>query len=99
MAAGTVTIDDQGPNVTITLAGEIDMGVCTDHLPSVLAYDGRDVTIDIGGVEFIDSSGLGLLVKLRRVADDTGGTVRIVNTPVCVERLLEVTGLIEFFAA
>jgi anti-sigma B factor antagonist len=97
--AGQVTIDDEGPHVTLTLDGEIDIETCVDHLPRVLAYDGRDVTIDVGKVTFIDSSGLGLLIKLRRRADDSGGTVHLVNQPPCVAKLLEMSGLADFFDA
>jgi anti-anti-sigma factor len=48
-----------------------------------------EAIIDLGGVTFIDSSGLRALVKVKR----THPAVRVTNPTANVVRLLEVTGL------
>ena len=51
------------------------------------------VAIDLGSVEFIDSSGLGVLVgSLRRLREDGGDLVLRAASP-AVTRILELTGL------
>ncbi len=55
-----------GPAPTIFLAGEMDLD-CADGLRSAVAGAARGaqaVTLDFSGVEFIDSSGTGIFVRL-----------------------------------
>jgi len=54
-------------------------------------------TIDLSGVTFIDSSGLAMLVRIRRAATDAGMDLRLAGTPPRVRQLLEITGLDEPF--
>jgi anti-anti-sigma factor len=49
--------------------------------------------IDLGGVSFIDSSGLGSILVGLRLARSAGGGIRIVQPPPQFKRLLELTSL------
>jgi anti-anti-sigma factor len=56
----------QGPAPTVYLAGEMDLD-CADSLResvSEAALGAQMVTLDFAGVEFIDSSGTGIFVRL-----------------------------------
>ena len=56
----------QGPAPTVYLAGEMDLD-CADTLREAVGEAARGaqmVVLDFGGVEFIDSSGTGIFVRL-----------------------------------
>jgi anti-anti-sigma factor len=56
----------QGPAPTVFLAGEMDLD-CADTLRDAVAEAARGaqmVILDFAGVEFIDSSGTGIFVRL-----------------------------------
>ncbi|MFL6023720.1 MAG: STAS domain-containing protein [Marmoricola sp.] len=85
---------------TITLAGEVDIATVGDFLDAAqqcLAGNATLIEVDLGGVTFIDSSGLGALVRLRNQARSRGADVALVRVPETVARVLEVTGLAEAF--
>lgn len=78
-----------------TVRGEIDAHTAPavrDAGDSMLASHGS-ARFDLSGVEFIDSSGLGVLVALTSSARDAGGDVTLVAPSKPVVRLLEISGL------
>lgn len=60
--------------LTYGLAGEIDAGNCDEFYAEVLGnYDGGDLIFECAKLEFIDSTTLGTLVKLKKHAAEQGG--------------------------
>jgi anti-anti-sigma factor len=55
------------------------------------------LVIDFGGVTFVDSTGLGALVRIRNEAERHGKRVDLVGVRREVRRVLELTGLSELF--
>ena len=55
------------------------------------------VAVDLSSVEFIDSSGLGVLVTCRKLADEWSGELVLCGAASRIERLLQITGLDEVF--
>lgn len=53
------------------------------------------VTIDLGGVERVDSAGLALMLEWLRLAHAAGREIRFVNAPEQVRHLIRVNGLTE----
>ena len=53
----------------------------------------RRIVIDLDAVEFIDSSGLGLLLNVQRRVDRAGARLAIVEPPERVRRVFEITRL------
>jgi len=51
----------------------------------------RRVAVDLDGVTFCDSSGLGALLDIRRAADEAGVEMVLRNVPPPVARLLDLT--------
>jgi anti-sigma B factor antagonist len=86
---------DDGRRV-LSVRGELDVAVGPEFGAAVeeaLASNGSDVVlIELSDVEFIDSSGLRVLLQLRREHDDRVQITRI--SPV-VQRLLELTGTLD----
>lgn len=79
----------------VFVEGDFDLAVVDEFLQRVMAcLDRADaVEIDLEAVSFIDSSGLGALVRVRKEATDRGKTVSLVNVSRATHRLLEITGL------
>jgi anti-sigma B factor antagonist len=87
----------------LTLAGEIDMANAEDFLEvarAIIAGCRTDacLTIDLSGVTFMSSSGLAMLVQIRKAAADAGMELRLVRVPKRVTELLEITALADVFA-
>ena len=61
-----------------------------------LAKNNR-VVLNLGGVNYIDSGGLGTLVALRTSAHNAGGTIKLTNLTKRVGDLLQVTKLLTVF--
>ena len=55
----------------------------------------RDVIVDLAGVTFLDSSGIGALIHARNVLGENGHTIRVSGEQDNVRMVLEVTGLLD----
>ncbi|HKY57165.1 MAG TPA: STAS domain-containing protein [Aeromicrobium sp.] len=79
----------------LRVAGEIDMASADELRDRLLACLERfeSVEVDLGGVTFIDSSGLAALVRLRTESEMVGKAVALVKVSPAMARLLELTGL------
>lgn len=94
----TETRDDGSCTVSVT--GEVDIATVEEFLAAAggcLDSGATAVVLDLGGVTFIDSSGLGALVRIRNLARERGADVTLDRVPDAVTRLLEVTGLTAAF--
>jgi anti-sigma B factor antagonist len=49
--------------------------------------------VDLGGLDYIDSTGLGSLLHLYREAKAKGGALRLYNPPPAVQDIFDVTHL------
>jgi anti-sigma B factor antagonist len=77
----------------LVVAGEIDAHSCTSLDAAIVEIDGGDVSLELSGVTFIDSSGLRILVDHHFRLAETGDTLAIVRPSRPVRRLLEIAGL------
>src|SRR5512140_1335655 len=78
----------------LALEGDLDL----DTGPGVYLQFQRELmqgrthfVIEMGGVEFVDSSGLGMLVRCYRDARSRGGEVVLQEVQEPIERILEFT--------
>ena len=55
-------------------------------------YRPKKVNLDVSGVSFMDSSGLGLILGRFTLARELGGELRIVNPNQSVEKILDLAG-------
>ena len=90
-----------GSAAVLTLVGDFDMHTVqsvTQPVEELLQDPPHDLVVDLSGVDFIDSSGIALLVKVyARVVREGDGTMRVDRTSPVARRLLEVCGLLETF--
>lgn len=74
--------------------------VLREHLRGEIAANpGTLLVVDMAAVEFIDSTGLGVLVGALKRARVDGGDLALVNIQPMVMKIFTVTGLNKVFAA
>ena len=82
--------------VVLGLVGEIDMltaGQLSEAVVGALADAPSRVLLDLGGVTFCDSQGLGTLVVLSRKAASARSVLVLTNVADFLLRVLDITGL------
>jgi anti-anti-sigma factor len=96
----TIEIVPSGDRVTLRLSGEIDMHTAP-HLREATLCATRQfspvLALDLADVDFMDSTGVEVLVSTRRRIDLEGGRLKLLNPSRPVLRVLEVTGLDRLF--
>jgi anti-sigma B factor antagonist len=97
----TVDLRDDGDRSVLALTGELDLdsvGQLRQRAQEqVAAGRCQTLTLDMAGLTFIDSSGLGLLIDLRRLALGAGIGFEMVNVPSGPARVIAIAGLTETF--
>jgi anti-sigma B factor antagonist len=85
----------------IVARGEIDVAtspLLRSELTSALALQPRELTLDLEGVSFVDSSGLGVMVgALKRLREAGGERFAIVQAQDAVRKVFDITGLNALF--
>lgn len=87
--------DDDLGNGTLTLTGSIDLvtrQALFDAGTEVLA-GGGSLTLDLSGVDFMDSTGIGTLVELSKAASAAGSRLVVSGRSERVARVFQATGL------
>lgn len=103
MSAATQVVQAQQrqDQCVVTLQGEIDMSNA-DHVREVAvavitSCTASEIVLDLAGVSFIDSTGLGALVAIRRAGNERGIPTRAVGLQPRTRRLFETVGLDRLF--
>lgn len=81
--------------VTVVLAGELDLAGAEDLEQAIAEAraSGRPLTVDLTNLEFIDSSGLRVLLGLHNAATREGFEYRLIAGPPQVHRAFALCGL------
>lgn len=103
MATGTpfdVEVSHEGDTVVITVSGELDLATAPKlrEACSAAAHSSAEtVRIDLGGLTFLDSSGISVLVETQRGLEERGATLVLHHMSDRTRRVLDVAGLSGFF--
>ncbi len=93
----TRTVDDI---LIVDCAGRIVFGEesaeLRESVNKLIAQSGR-IVLNLAGVSYIDSGGLGTLVALYTTARNAGGSIKLANLTERVGDLLQVTKLLTVF--
>jgi anti-sigma B factor antagonist len=92
----TIGITGDGSSRTIRLGGSCDLATAPNlrqTLQTLVPPDVMEVDLDVADLEFIDSTGLGVVLGAMRRLREGGGTLRIVGAQGIVKRVLEITDL------
>lgn len=89
--------NDSGRSV-LALSGELDLAAVPrlrEEAEGRITSGCAALSLDLGGVTFLDSSGLGVLVELRTRARSSGVEFELVNVPSGPARIIAISGLAE----
>ncbi len=93
--------DDGTDTLLFKLRGSLDLATAPTvraALTDAAEEEGHDLIVDLTGLEFLDSTGLGVLIGAHRRAAERGESFRLVVTDGPISRLLNITGLITVFS-
>ncbi|WP_259780615.1 STAS domain-containing protein [Aestuariispira ectoiniformans] len=91
-------VSDAGDHTLCAIEGELTFNhqdSFRDMLDDVVARSAPDVVLDLSRIEFIDSSGMGMLLLAQERADETGKTVRVRGVHGQVQKMVELASLNE----
>jgi anti-sigma B factor antagonist len=93
-----IEVSQTGSVTLVVPKGDLDMGTAEQlkgTLNELLGKGQSRLVIDLGGVAYIDSSGLGVLVAAMKQARAAGGNVRLCSLQEEVRSIFEMTRLIK----
>ncbi len=92
-----IEVAPEADTVTALLTGEIDhhgAGRLRETIDdSVRRTCPRTLVLDFGGVEFMDSSGIGVVLGRYRLMQDMGGKLALRNLPPHIRKVMQVAGI------
>jgi anti-sigma B factor antagonist len=96
-----ISVEDRVATVTVT--GDVDLAstpALREALRDALERDDADaVVVDLAGVDFLDSTAVGVLVAGRRAAELRARSFTVVRPGPMVTMVLRITGLYDILVA
>ena len=92
-----VTCKEEERRLTALVTGELDhhgaKAVMEELDRRIDQVQPRQLTLDLGGLTFTDSSGIAVLLRAHRRMGQVQGGMRVVNTPAQAGRVFQAAGL------
>ncbi|HZY10136.1 MAG TPA: STAS domain-containing protein [Bacteroidota bacterium] len=79
------------------LLGEPDTSIVRDKIRSLIEDKIKQVVIDLSGVNYLNSSGLGSLIAALTTMRNSGGDLRLARVGEKVQNLFVITQLVKVF--
>ncbi len=93
----SVTVDRNDTQAVVVVRGELDLATAPQLEAALLPglRDGGSAVLDLRGLEFMDSTGVRVIVAAHHAAQEHGGSLALVRTEPDgpVARVLEISGL------
>jgi anti-anti-sigma factor len=92
----SVTVNSDGDRTTVWLRGELDLSGVDRAREAVEQAEATDATLlvlDLSQLDFIDSTGLEVLLRAARRAHDNGRRLIVARPSRYIRRLLEMTAI------
>jgi anti-sigma B factor antagonist len=91
-----VEVRSQNGVTVIAVSGELDLAsspALQEEIDRIASSDSRMLIIDLRELDFMDSTGLSVLVRAHQRAEEQGRQLAMVRGPQQVQRLLRLTGV------
>jgi anti-sigma B factor antagonist len=91
-----VTSERGAGSVLVRLRGDFDLYSCAEVRSEVEGLYGEaetEVVLDLSGVTFLDSSGLGTLIGLQKRANQGSGQLKLTGLTSQVQKIFDITHL------
>jgi anti-anti-sigma factor len=98
----SATVQSVDGGMVVMLVGELDMATApelSEVLESCLAAGPPEVIVDLGGLTFVDSSGISVLVRAQQDLIAQGRQLAVRSPRQLVKRVLEIAGLTDYLNA
>ena len=85
----------------LAVSGEVDVATVPrlrEQLHGLVAQGDTSIVVDLDAVDFLDSTGLGVLVGALKRVRSSGGELYLVCTQPRIRKVFEVTGLTKVFS-
>lgn len=92
---------ERGSWTVFDVKGEVDLDTAPllkAELAQAVRSGARNIAVNLQGVEFLDSSGLGVLIGTLKRCKEAGGSLALVAPRRPVQKILSITGLDKVFA-
>ena len=93
----TVSFSPAGESLYAFLAGEIDHDAAQSLRiqldDALVSRSPQTLILDFGGVGFMDSSGIGLILGRHKLVSAMGGVVVVQKAPKDIKRMLSIAGI------
>jgi anti-sigma B factor antagonist len=96
-----IHLKTEGGTLVFTLRGSMDLATAPTvraALSEAAEKGGHDIIVDLTQLEFLDSTGLGVMIGAHRRAVEQNGSLRLIVSEGPISRLLNISGLIAVFA-
>jgi anti-sigma B factor antagonist len=96
----SIAIRHSGPASLVDVSGSLtsfEAGALRDAICGLIAKKRNDIVLNLGGLEYLDSSGIGELVRNYLTVIKSGGTMKVVGLSSKVEDILKITQLYKVF--
>src|SRR5215468_5706086 len=96
----SITIRHSGPASLIDIVGSLTLfesDALRQAITNLIAEKRKDIVLNLSGLEYLDSSGIGELVRNYLTVIKSGGTLKVVGLSNRVEEILKITHLYKVF--
>lgn len=96
----SVTSRASGDRTVVDVTGEIDVytaPVLREELASLIDAENTDILVNLTGVRFMDSTGLGVLVGALKKVRTVGGDLQLVIDQEKILKVFRITALTQVF--
>ena len=97
----TIETRESGPVTILDIHGKITIGEGSAEVRNIvrelLQAGKKDILLNLGGVSYVDSSGIGELVSSFTTVSNQGGQLKLLNLTKKLKELLAITKLLTVF--
>jgi len=96
----SLTIRHSGPASLIDVTGHLtsfEAAALRQAVTGLVAAKRKDIVLNLAGLDYLDSSGIGELVRNYMTVIKSGGTMKVVGLSAKVEEILKITQLYKVF--
>lgn len=86
-----IGIKSENDVVTVTLGSKFDFDSVNDFRESYLDAKGKAYIVDFRNTEYMDSSGLGMLLNMRRDLGESAADISLINCRPQVKKILAIS--------
>jgi len=93
-----INIENKMPDsYFVTLNGRLDATTCEEcdaKITAILLPTTKTILFDLTNLSYISSMGLRIILKTRRLIENHGGTVYMINVQAQIEKVFEIANLL-----